>query len=254
MKKLIILLGLISVFAGLATAQRDQIGERQWKLVSADGVVVPRNTRAYLELDEQKGQFSGNTGCNRMFGAVSVQARRVDFSNVGTTRMACAEPRVMRVESALVRALENVDRYRVRNNTLELLDRNRVVLTFAAVAKTNPRATQLEDMKWTLEAIKGRPVGKLGQSAFIVFDRSKRSAGGNSSCNVYGGNYTATGSTIRITDVVGTMRACIEDNRMNIERDLYDGLRQANRYEIVRDKLMLYRNERLLLTMNGERK
>jgi heat shock protein HslJ len=50
------------------------------------------------------------------------------------------------------------------------------------------------------------------------------------------------------------MRACIEDERMKIEREFLDGLENANRYEIQRDKLMLYQNNRLLLTFSGERK
>jgi heat shock protein HslJ len=87
-----------------------------------------------------------------------------------------------------------------------------------------------------------------------VFDKNKGSAGGNSSCNVFGGSYTATGRTLKITEVISTMRACIEDDRMSIEREFLDGLRQANRYEIERGKLMLYRNQRLLLTFDGERK
>jgi heat shock protein HslJ len=50
------------------------------------------------------------------------------------------------------------------------------------------------------------------------------------------------------------MRACIEDERMKIERDFLDGLEKANRYEIQREKLMLYQSNRLLLTFKGEAK
>ena len=258
MKKLITLVTLIIATAVVSFAQPERIGTRQWKLVSVDGMTAGASTRAYLELNAEQTRFSGNAGCNRMFGSANVQGRRVDFSGVGTTRMACTEPRVRRLETAFVRALENVDRFRQRGNALELYDRNRLVIRLIAMTKQAPEDPDgrvgLEDRKWVLAAIKGVPVSKLGQGAFLSFDANKKSAGGNSSCNVFGGSYTANAGTLRITDVIATMRACVEDERMTIEREFLEGLRQANRYDIERGKLMLYRNQRLLLTFDGERK
>ena len=258
MKKLITLVTLIIASAIVSFAQSERIGTRQWKLVSVDGMTAGASTRAYLELNAEQTKFTGNAGCNRMFGSASVQGRRVDFSGVGTTRMACAEPRVRRLETAFVRALENVDRFRQRGNALELYDRNRLVVRLIAMTKQSPEDPEarvgLEDRKWVLAEIKGVPVSKLGRGAFLSFDANKKSAGGNSSCNVFGGSYTASAGTLGITDVVSTMRACVEDERMTIEREFLDGLRQANRYDIERGKLMLYRNQRLLLTFDGERK
>jgi heat shock protein HslJ len=258
MKKLFLVFAIMVASVVGALAQGDRIGTRQWKLVQLDGVPVQASSRAYFELDARQTRFTGNSGCNRMFGNVSLQGRRVDFSNIGTTRAACVDPRIRPVETGFVRALENADRFRQIGNSLELLDRNRVVARLSAASKQDPIDDDvrvgLEDRKWMLEAIKGVPIAKAGRGAFLVFDATKGSAGGNSSCNVFGGQYTANNRTIRITDVVATMRACIEDSRMSVEREYLDALRQANRYSIERNKLMLYRNERLLLTFNGERK
>jgi heat shock protein HslJ len=258
MKKTLILAMMIMASAIGAFAQADRLGTRQWKLVQLDGLNVQASSRAYLELDANQTRFTGNTGCNRMFGTVDVQGRRIDFSNIGTTKMACSDPRVRRVETGFVRALENADRLRRNGNTLELLDRNRVVARLNAVAKQGPvdqpGRLDLEDRKWMLESIKGVPIAKAGRGAFLVFDEAKGSAGGNSSCNVFGGQYTANNRVLKITDVVATMRACIEDQRMTVEREFLDGLRETNRYSIERGKLMLYRNNRLLLTFHGERK
>lgn len=258
MKKIIVFLALMSASAVAAFAQADRLGTRQWKLVQLDGVRVANASRAYLEVNLAHTRFTGHTGCNRMNGAVDIRGRRIDFSNVATTKMACIEPRARRVETGFVRALENVDRFRQTGNSLELLDRNRVVARLTAMTRQIPddgdQRVDLEDRKWMLEAIRGVAVSKSGRTAFVVFDKNKGSAGGNSSCNVFGGSYTATGRTLKITEVISTMRACVEDDRMSIERDFLDGLRQANRYEIERGKLMLYRNQRLLLTFDGERK
>ena len=258
MRKVLVVITIMVASAVAALAQADRLGTRQWKLVQLEGLNVQSSSRAYLELEANETRFTGNTGCNRMFGSVYLQGRRIDFSNIGTTKMACTDTRVRRVETAFVRALENADRFRRRGNALDLYDRNRLIARLTAVTKQPPiddaDRVELGDRKWMLESIKGSPVGLAARGAFLVFDTAKRSAGGDSSCNVFGGSYTSNNGTLRITDVVATMRACVEDERMNIEREFLGGLRDANRYLIERGKLMLYRNQRLLLTFNGERK
>lgn len=253
MKKVLIIATLITATVAAAFGQPEQLGSRQWKLIQLDGANVAASSKAYLEINDGQTRFSGSAGCNRMSGAVDVRGRRIDFSNVATTKMACVDPRSRRVETNFVRALENADRFRRQGDSLELYDRNRVVARLRGMTKEKT-GDGLTDLKWTLEAIKGVPVAKAGQSAFLVFDDRKGSAGGNSSCNVFGGSYTSKGTTLKITDVVSTMRACVEDNRMQIEREFLDSLRETTRYEIQKGRLLLYRNQRLLLTLHGERK
>jgi len=264
MKQSLILIAIITTFAAAALAQAERIGFRQWKLVQLDGIRVAGSSTAYLQLDPDPTRFTGSTGCNRMFGAVAVDKRRLSFSNIGTTKMACADPRVRRIETAFIRALGNVDRYRETGNSLELYSRGRLVMKFNLVMKFTPptklpakdpvQSMRLEDKKWMLEAIEGIPVSTVARTAFVVFNSDKQSAGGNTSCNVFGGTYSTSGSTLKITDVISTERACEEDNRMTIERQFLDGLQKANRYDIQGAKLMLYENRRLLLTLTGQAK
>jgi heat shock protein HslJ len=258
MKRFFIVAAIVSAFATAVFAQAEQIGVRQWKLVQLNGVSVGESSAAYLQLDEGQTRLTGNAGCNRMFGTAKVERSRVDFSSIATTRMACRDRSTRRLESDFIRTLERVDRFERRGNLLDFYIRRRLVMRFEAPTRHPPvepePATGLQDKKWVLESIGNRPVSRLGRTAFVVFDTAKRSAGGNSSCNVFGGSYTAAANTLRITDVVATMRACIEDDRMRIEREFLDGLRNTNRYEIEHGKLMLYQNKRLLLTFNGEPK
>lgn len=90
--------------------------------------------------------------------------------------------------------------------------------------------------------------------AFIVFDIDIGSAGGNTSCNVFGGNYEANGGKFRHFQAISTMRACIEDNRMSVERGMFDGLRKADRYAIFENRLALYNGGQELLTFIGTEK
>ena len=101
---------------------------------------------------------------------------------------------------------------------------------------------RLEDKKWVLEMLNGKPVE--GTKPFISFDAAKQSAGGDTGCNVFGGSYAVSGDTIRIFDTISTMRACIEDDRMEVERKLMDALQNANRFEIKKGKLFLITNRR----------
>ena len=163
----------------------------------------------------------------------------------------------MKLEADFTRLLERATRYEKNGNTLNLFVRNRLVLKFKGTVKPDSddnSAVKLETKKWVLELIKNRRLPKLETEPFINFDKAKGSAGGNTGCNVFGGNYTANGDKIAITNLISTMRACIEDERMNVEREFNDGLRTANRFEIKGGKLYLYRNNNLLLTFRAENK
>ena len=252
MKRILILLALLIAFGAAISAQPVPIAGRQWKLTELNGTPVG-TSNAYLEFERGQTRFSGNAGCNRMFGGVEIRGWRIVFSNVGTTRMACADRQVQRNETAFLAVLRTLNGFRLDGNTLVLLNGRRVVMRFVAPVKQKPgepgESARFEDKKWMLDSIDGKPVPKVGRAAFVVFDNAKHSAGGNSSCNVFGGSYSTEGGSLRVTEVVSTMRACVEDVRMDIERKFLDGLQAANSYKIENGKLMLFRDDQLLLTM-----
>ncbi len=59
---------------------------------------------------------------------------------------------------------------------------------------------------------------------------------------------------LAVNNIISTMRACQEGDKMEVERELFDGLKTANRYEMRDGHLFLYRNAELLLTFQGEPK
>jgi len=180
-----------------------------------------------------------------------VNGTRIDFGPVGTTRMACTDREATRTETRFIPALDRADRFRRSGTTLELLERGRVLLKFKA---SRDDEEKLESKKWVVEEIGGRPIRTRGGAPFVVFDAGKSSAGGDTGCNLFGGSYAVSGNTIRIYDTVSTMRACIEDERMNIERRFMDALQNTDRFEIRGGNLFVYRNDRLLIKFRGENK
>lgn len=248
--KLFVIIGLLNI--GIF-AQGGLSGVR-WTLSEINNQRV-KNERAYLEINQNR--LTGNAGCNRMFGEAEISGKNIKFGRIGTTRMFCSAPGIMKLESNFTNALEKVTRFKKVGDTLQLYAQNRVVLKFRATTKSEPdnnSTLRLEDKKWVLESIKNAPLPKIETEAFINFDKTKGSAGGNTGCNVFGGNYTASGSTISFSNIISTMRACIEDERMNVEREFKNGLQNANRFEIKGEKLSLYQDKKLLLTFRAEDK
>lgn len=244
---------VISVFSIGVFAQRG-LTQSAWDLTQLNGRNVP-DSNAFLTFDSARKGISGNAGCNRMFGSYSVIGNTIKFSKIGTTKMFCAKPGVMREEADFTRALASATRYSISGGKLRIYSGRREVLEFEKGRNTlSLMSSVLTGKKWYLDGQKA-PRSTIKDAAFIVFDSEKKSAGGNTGCNVFGGSYTVGDEqAISITDVISTMRACIEDDRMSIERKLLNGLREADRYDIDNNILSLYNGEKLLLTFTGYKK
>lgn len=62
---------------------------------------------------------SGRTNCNRFFGKYELKGQKLEFENLGMTRMACPE---MQYEDAFVKMLDEVDGYEIKGG-VEILRR-----------------------------------------------------------------------------------------------------------------------------------
>lgn len=259
MRSYLLTFAIIILGAGGVFAKSADIDGIQWTLTYANGREVT-SSLAYFEIDRNGRRFTGSTGCNRMFGTVEVKGQTIDFAGIGMTKKMCRPEPGSVSEMSFVNALDKAVRYVRNGTTLHVFDRRgRTILRFKRLVRLppvqdEPAGNGLGDRKWVLESIGNRRNVAPIKGAFVNFDAAKGSAGGNSGCNVFGGEYTAAGSRITIKEIVSTMRACIEDDRMTIEREFLDGLRAANRFEIRGGRLFLYRGSRLLLTLRGEAK
>jgi putative lipoprotein len=250
-----LLIALVFIVCGsmIAFGQERSLSGTEWKLVEAYGKTY-RNSSAAIEFSENNSRFTGNTGCNQMFGSFILRGRNLDFKGIGTTKRACKMMPGSITENAFLNGMADTSRYDRSGKTLRFMDRRgRTLMTFQRVQK-DISSTNLESKKWVLEQIKGRQTFVPLPYAFINFDADMGTAGGNTSCNVFGGEYKTKGSSITFSDLISTMRACTEDNKMSVERDMLDGLRSARRYEFRDGRLHLYRGSELLLTFRPENK
>lgn len=246
-KVLGIFIGIV-LFAISGTAAPG-IGEVRWELTELNGESV-RDSTAFIEFNESENRIAGNTGCNRMFGSYELADGMFKLKGAGSTRMACLQDGAMETEAALLRALGEADSLKQRGQTLAFHSNGKRVLKFKA-AKSGSTSTDLTSKKWILKKIGDMNVDLGSDVPFLNFDAEKKGAGGNSGCNVFGGNYETEGKSIKFRDIISTMRACEFEDRMTIERGFLDGLQNADRFEIKGGKLFLYRENKVLLEFEG---
>jgi heat shock protein HslJ len=92
-----------------------------WLLTELDGMPVPRTEGPRpAQLNFAEDRFTGYAGCNQFGGEYEASEASLRFGSVIATRMACAGE-VMQREGALSKALQDVDSFAIRADTLELL-------------------------------------------------------------------------------------------------------------------------------------
>jgi heat shock protein HslJ len=67
---------------------------------------------------------TGFTGCNRMTGPVTYSGDRIKFGALATTKMACMDTNIGRVEAGFLNALKAADRQKIVGDTLILSTRS----------------------------------------------------------------------------------------------------------------------------------
>ena len=75
---------------------------------------------------------SGRTNCNRFFGKYELKGQKLEFENLGMTRMACPD---MQYEDAFVKMLDDVDRFEIKGSELTFFDDDKSLAVFKAVEK-----------------------------------------------------------------------------------------------------------------------
>lgn len=108
----------------------------------------------------------------------------------------------------------------------------------------------LHGVEWVVEDLNGG--GIIDRSrATLVFGADGRLSG-RASCNTYTAAYTASGDTVRVSDVVGTSRTCAP-SLMAQEQRFYDALKNATRFQFRADgALVLHADDgRRILARRG---
>lgn len=112
-----------------------------WNLVSVKAkqiVYEPNQLPATIQFNPESGVLNGSAGCNHFYANYKDHGDgTMEISELTSTKMACPEP-FMKIERTYLPVLSKVDGYRVGEYTLELLQGEKVVLSYEKATNTLP--------------------------------------------------------------------------------------------------------------------
>lgn len=109
---------IVPLIGACAAVEPAPLAPSAWQ-VSALGATAVTAAQG-LTIDFAQTRVFGHTGCNRFTGAYTMEEGRLDFGVLATTRAACTGE-AAGIETAYLRALGEVDAYRIERGTLVLL-------------------------------------------------------------------------------------------------------------------------------------
>ena len=135
MKKYFAAAALLVTMAACGSAAQDKALEgTTWKLAQMQSIpatAIDREADFFtLELNAADTMVAGRTNCNRFFGKYELKGQKLEFENLGMTRMACPE---MQYEDAFVKMLDEVDGYEIKGEELKFYDDKKLLAEFRAV-------------------------------------------------------------------------------------------------------------------------
>ncbi|WP_447950720.1 META domain-containing protein [Chryseobacterium koreense] len=122
----------LSIFAAAAMfscTTLSKVGSSQPNISNTKWVLADQVKGKTPTLLIESARITGNGGCNNYFGELTLDATAGNFSvkNIGSTKMACDN---MSVETNFFNMLNEVNKYMVSGNTLELFKNNLLLLKF----------------------------------------------------------------------------------------------------------------------------
>lgn len=93
----------------------------EWLLQFLRGVDVSPEIGSSLSFDDD-GNVSGNGGCNRFRGGVTIEGQTMKFGDLASTMMACVEGEKTRQEAGYHAAMAETAGFRIEQGDLSLLN------------------------------------------------------------------------------------------------------------------------------------
>ncbi|HET6892611.1 MAG TPA: META domain-containing protein [Pyrinomonadaceae bacterium] len=104
---------------------------KRWRLTEVTGIPV-KKSKPYIEFDRDAKRFSGDGGCNRIAGSFEITGMNIKFSHGISTRLACIDNEIQKLETEFLKGLDAVTRFEIQGNTLRLYAGVQPLLTFSS--------------------------------------------------------------------------------------------------------------------------
>ncbi|MER8555675.1 YbaY family lipoprotein [Mesorhizobium sp. M0923] len=136
-----------------------------------------------------------------------------------------------------------------RHQVDPLSDAPQTIMLKMAAPSAEPATASVFGQSWLVEYIDGIGVIAEPRATFRISEAGK--AGGSGPCNVYFATAKVDGSTITISDIGSTFKACASET-MAEEKALFEALAKAASYHIDAGKLIIAdKDDRVILRFNA---
>ena len=214
-----------------------------------NGVVSPlADTQLTLSFDN--GAISGRAGCNSFRGSYTEESGRIKIGPLASTRIMCADNKVMTQEQQFLKALESVQRWRIEGDHLDMhrADDQRAL---EATQATLPKLAGT----WNVTGYNnGREaVVSLISGSQLTLSFENGVVSGRSGCNTFSGTYTTDGNRIKIGTIAVTNMMCADNKVMDQEQLFLKALQSVVRWNVQGDHLDMHRadDQRALEATSG---
>ena len=104
--------------------------DKKWMLrkIHTDSGVHELVTKAFIKFNLETKSAGGNGSCNTFGSSFSITNNNISFKNMFSTKMYCEG--VQQIEDAFLKQLESVNKFEVKDKSLVLYDREKVLLEF----------------------------------------------------------------------------------------------------------------------------
>ena len=92
--------------------------------------------------------------------------------------------------------------------------------------------------RWTLTKIGNQNVS--ANKPFIEFNEGEKRISGDAGCNLFSGGYEINGTSLKLSNIAGTLRACADEQANKLERNFLQSLDKVTKFKIEDDTLQLY--------------
>jgi len=105
------------------------------------------------------------------------------------------------------------------------------------MAASNARADDLSGKRWTLTQIGGQ--NWTAEKPYVEFDRAQSKLSGDAGCNRFSGTLEVKYSSIKVSRLISTKRACLDEAANRMESRFLGELERITRFEMRDGKLVL---------------
>lgn len=127
MKKIAFIFFSITLIVSCSSDKKDPtdlINNINWN-VEQVGDISTFDRTPMFKIQIEHNKIEGSTGCNRFFGKITLEDYQITVKNIGATKMACKD---MQIETALLKALNKMNHFEIKEDKLHLLSSSNEVL------------------------------------------------------------------------------------------------------------------------------